>query len=123
MNSTNEIENSEVPNVDDENNAESFDEDLLVDEEQDDTDISGQFPSDRYVGVTDPAMTQRGEATDETLEERVAHEEADPVVEELDRNARAEEAENVAYRSRTGHNEAASVEALLADIDDNLLDD
>ncbi len=109
-------------NNDDENNAESFDEDLLVEEGDDDTDVSGQFPADHYHGVNDRAVTQRGEATDESLEERVAQEEADPVVDELNRNARAEESEEAAYASRSQSNEKASIDSQLADIDDNLLD-
>lgn len=109
---------SDPGNVDDENNAESFDEDLLVEEGADDTDISGQFPSDHYAAVFDPSMTPDGDARVETIQERVMHEEADPVVEELDRNALAEQVEREAFDHRRANNQQASIDALLAQVDD-----
>jgi hypothetical protein len=114
--------NANTENHDDENNAESFDEDLLVDEGDDDTDVSGQFPADRYVGATDRAVTPSGEAIDDTLEERVAREERDPIVDELDRNARAEEAEEKALGIADRDTQTAPIEAQLADLEDNWVD-
>ena len=80
------------------NNAEAFDEELLVEEGDDDADVSTIFPPDHYEGVFDPAVTEAGDARVETIQERVLREEEDPVVEELYRNALAEEREEAEYR-------------------------
>jgi hypothetical protein len=110
---------------DDVNNAEAFDEDLLVEEGADDTDVASDYPPDHYEGVRDPAVTEAGDARIETIQERVLREEADPVVEELDRNALAEDLEDEAYRA-TGAAPTTStdapINAQLADIDDAALD-
>lgn len=111
---------------DDENNAEAFDEDLLVEEGADDTDVSSQFPPDHYEAVFEPTMTEAGEARTETIQERVLREETDPVVEELDRNAEAEQAEDEAYAHRRPADptqglvgdDSADIDAQLAELDD-----
>lgn len=111
---------------DEQDNAESFDEDLFVDEGDDDTDVASQFPSDHYEGVLDPAVTEAGDSRIETIQERVLREEPDPVVEELDRNARAEQEEDAAHRLARNEPEAAdadeSIDAQLAEIEDAALD-
>lgn len=107
---------------DNENNAESFDEDLLVDEGADDTDISGQFPSDHYEAVFEPGVTASGDARVETIQERLLREEPDPVVEELDRNAMAEEIEEQAFAEGDTANVKTTIDAQLADIEDAALD-
>jgi hypothetical protein len=107
---------------DDDNNAEAFDEDLLVDEGADDTDVSSLFPPDHYLGVLDPAVTAAAEALGETFDERSLQEDVDPVVQELDRNALAEELEDDAHRrGLTGSHEPVDVQ--IAELDDALLDD
>lgn len=113
---TNDYEN----NADNENNAEAFDEDLLVDEGADDTDVASHFPPDHYEGVTDPAVTEAGDARVETIQERVLREESDPVVEELDRNALAEAAEEEAFARR--ENADDSIDAQLASIENAAID-
>lgn len=108
---------------DDINNAESFDEDLLVEEGADDTDISSQYPPDHYEAVFDPDLTDAGLARSETIQERTLREQSDPVVEELDRNAIAEELEDETYR-RAGMAQADGepVDVQLAELEDAALD-
>ena len=108
---------------DDINNAESFDEDLLVEEGADDTDISSQYPPDRYKAVFDPDLTDAGLARSETIQERMLREQSDPVVEELDRNALAEELEDETYR-RAGMAQADGepLDVQLAELEDAALD-
>ena len=114
---------------DEQDNAESFDEDLLVNEGDDDTDVASDYPPDHYEGVFDPAVTEAGDARVETIQERVLREESDPVVDELDRNARAEEIEDAAYRkaARNASNGASAddipIEAQLAELEDAALDE
>jgi hypothetical protein len=59
------------------NNAEAFDEELLVEEGDDDTDVSTIFPPDHYEGVFDPAVTEAGDARVETIQARVIRDEID----------------------------------------------
>ena len=108
---------------DDINNAESFDEDLLVEEGADDTDISSQYPPDHYEAVFDPDRTDAGLARSETIQERTLREQSDPVVEELDRNTIAEELEDETYR-RAGMAQADGepLDVQLAELEDAALD-
>ena len=108
---------------DDINNAESFDEELLVEEGADDTDISSQYPPDHYEGALDPGVTEAGQARTETMQERMLREEPDPVADELTRNALAEELEDIAYRKAgTAHSADEPLEVQLAELDDAALD-
>ena len=110
---------------DEQDNAESFDEDLLVEEGGDDTDVASQYPPDHYEAVFDPGVTPDGDARIETIHERVLREEADPVVEELDRNALAEELEDESYRTAAEDDDVdfPPVDVQLAEIEDAALDD
>ena len=109
---------------DEQDTAESFDEDLLVDEGDDDTDVASQYPPDHYEGVLDPAVTEAGDARVETIQERVLREEPDPVVDALDRDAQAEEAEDAVQRHafEAGASGADAIDAELAEIEDAALD-
>ena len=71
--------------TDEQDHAESFDEDLVVADGDDDTDVSSQYPPDHYEGVFDPAVTEAGDARVESIQKRILREEVDPLVEELDR--------------------------------------
>ena len=108
---------------DDVNNAEAFDEDLLVEEGADDTDISSDYPPDHYEAVLDPGVTEAGQARTETIQERVWREESDPVADELSRNALAKEIEDDAYRrAGTAQGNDEPVEVQLAELDDAAID-
>ncbi len=113
-----------MSDYDDQDGAEAIDEDLLVDEGADDTDIQSEFPSDHYHGVLDHAVTEAGDARIESIQERVAQEERDPVVDELDANALAEELEDLAHDPKSaGHiDEQTDISAQIADIEDAALD-
>jgi hypothetical protein len=120
---SNVMNNEAVDNDNDnDNNAESFDEELLIEEGADDTDISGQFPADGYRGVVDRSVTAQGEASDDTVEERVSQENSDPVADELDRNARLAQLEDEAFAGTERNDQTAPLDAQLADLDDNLID-
>ncbi len=98
------------------NNAEAFDEDLLIPEGEDDSDVESMFPSSGYRGSLDKATTDTGEHESDTLEERIRQEEPDLVAEELQHNAEDIALENRAMRG----DETPDVEtaAALAELED-----
>jgi hypothetical protein len=68
--------------------AEALDADKIVDDRGAEDEL-GDYPPDAPMGVEDYGVTDREEAVDEPLAERVAREEPDPLVAELDRRAAA----------------------------------
>lgn len=89
---------SGAESADEQDQAEAFDEEMVVGDVADDTEVTSQYPPDRYLGALDPEVTEAGQKRVETIQERVLREEPDPVVEALDREERRAERDEAAFR-------------------------
>ncbi len=69
--------------------AEALDDDKVTDRDDRDgwVESGTEYPPDRPMGVNAYGITAQEDKIDEPLDERVAHEQPDPLVEELDRAA------------------------------------
>jgi len=77
--------------ADEQDRAEALDDDVVDDDADFDEEPAGDYPPDVLQGANQYGVTEAEESVDEPLEERIAREEPDPVLEALEEEAELRE--------------------------------